>query len=169
MHTFVSIFRRSEKQFRKERADRLLVPTLFIMVFTQAAFSLVYFAPMDSTCLAHYHHNATKWTPSCLTWWGTVGNTNESSWSRKLVELYVYPSPQQGWFCLYLFVYSHLLAFNFSNWHSKHGDNGLANPTCCGEDNCSILRKPFSLAARLLCCMNAVSYTHLTLPTICSV
>ena len=150
----ILIFRRSEKEFRRERVHRLLVPTLFVMGFTQAAYSLMYFVPMDSTCLAHYYHKAANSTPSCLTWWGSVGDISQPSYGRKLIELWIYPSPHQAWFCLYLFVYSQLLAFNFSNWHSKYGDNGPENPTCCGQDNCNIFQKPFSLAARLLCCMN---------------
>ena len=151
---FLLYSRRSEKEFRQERVHRLLVPTLFLMVCTQGMYSLMYFAPMDPACLAHYNNNATNSTPSCLTWWGSVGNGNQTSFASKLIGWFTYPSPQQAWFCLYLFVYSQLYAFNFSNWHPKYGDNGPENPTCCGQDNCSILRKPFSLAARLLCCMN---------------
>ena len=127
------------------------------MAFTQAVFALAYFAPMDSVCLAHYHHNVTNSTPACLTWWGTVTNaTDFSTYTHypSLFSLYTYPSPQQAWFCIYLFVYSQLLAFSFYNWHSKHGDSGPENPMCCGKEDCNLLKKPFSLAARLLCCMN---------------
>ena len=149
-------FRREENEYRKERFHRLLVPTLFLMYFTQAIFSLSYFAPMNSACLSHYHHNTTNSTPDCLTWWGEIKNSSNfpTSFVQKLVEMYRFPSPSQAWFCLYLFLYSQILAFNFYNWHSKHGDEGSEQPTCCGQQNCSILKKPFSLFARILCCMN---------------
>ena len=113
---------------------------------------------MNSGCLAHYNHNATNTTPSCLTWWGSVSNSSDFSttFGWKLVSLYFYPSPQQAWFCIYLFVYSQIMAFNFSNWHPKHGDDGPDHPTCCGKEYggiCGILKKPFSIMARVLCCM----------------
>ena len=126
------------------------------MVCTQAFYAIQYFAPMSPDCLAHYNHNATNSTPACLTWWGAVRNSSDFSTSFEwtLISQYIYPSPNQAWFCIYLFVYSQILAFSFTNWHSKHGDAGAEHPTCCGNDNCTLLKKPFSLVARLVCCMN---------------
>ena len=45
------------------------------------------------------------------------------------------------------------MAFNFSNWHSKNGENGSSQTMCCGKTNFSILKKPFSILAKALCCM----------------
>ena len=134
-------FRREENGYRKERFHRLLVPALFLMCFTGAIFSMSYFSPMSSkyymftqyiNCLSHYHHNATNSTPDCLTWWGEINNSSNfpTSFVQKLVEMYRLPSPSQAWFCLYLFLYSQILAFNFCNWHFKQGNDGPEQPTC---------------------------------------
>ena len=113
---------------------------------------MAYFAPMSSACLSHYHHNATKSTPKCLTWEGR--DNFPTSFIQKLVGIYRLPLPAQAWFCLYLFLYSKILAFNFNKWHSKHGDEGPEQATFCGQQNSSVLKKPFSNFARILCCMN---------------
>ena len=104
------------------------MPTVFLMHFTQAIFSLSYFAPMNAACLSHYHHNATNSTPDCLTWGGKIKNSSNfpTSYVQKLIEIYRHPSPSQAWFCLYLFLYSQIFAFHFCKWHSKHGDDGPA-------------------------------------------
>ena len=133
------------------------------MVYTQVFYVIDFFAPMSPPCLEHYHHKATNTTPGCLTWWGQVRyvpNVHSDFYSpfpttfgRKLLGLFIYPSPQQAWFCIYLFVYSQVMAFNFSNWHSKNGENGSSQTMCCGKTNFSILKKPFSILAKALCCM----------------
>ena len=140
-----------------------MVPALFLMVCTQAFYAIDFFAPMSPSCLEHYYHKATNTTPGCMTWWGKVRyvpNVDSDFYSpfpttfgRKLLELFIYPSPQQAWFCIYLFVYSQVMAFNFSNWHSKNGEDGSSQTMCCGKTNLSILKKPFSMLAKAVCCM----------------
>ena len=140
-----------------------MVPALFLMVCTQAFYAIDFFAPMSPSCLEHYYHKATNTTPGCMTWWGKVRydpNVHSDFYSpfpttfgRKLLELFIYPSPQQAWFCIYLFVYSQVMAFNFSNWHSKNGEDGSSQTMCCGKTNLSILKKPFSMLAKAVCCM----------------
>ena len=125
------------------------------MVCTQSFYAIDFFAPMSPSCLEHYNHKATNVTPGCLTWWGQVISMSPfpTTFGWKLLGLFIYPSPQQAWFCIYLFVYSQVMAFNFSNWHSKHGNNGSDHTMCCGKTNCSILERPFSILAKVLCCM----------------
>ena len=125
------------------------------MAFTQAFYAFQFYAPMSSDCLAHYNHNATNTTSPCLSWWGSVSNSSQfaTSFEWTLLGQYIYPSPSQAWFCIYLFVYSQIMAFSFSNWHTKHGDDGPDQPMCCGNSDCGLLKKPFSLAAKVLCCM----------------
>ena len=128
------------------------------MAVTQAFYAFRFYAPLSQDCLSHYYNNATNNTSPCLAWWGAIRNSENSSYfptsfELTLLEHYYYPSPQQAWFCIYLYVYSQLMAFSFSNWHTKYGDDGPEQPMCCGNSDCSLLRKPFSLAAKLLCCM----------------
>ena len=101
--------------------------------------------------------NKTNSTGFCLqfvstAWEKGTGLTTPYVWN--LVVFFISPFSHQAWFNLYLFLYAQILAFNFSNWHAKHGDDGPTKPTCCGKENCNLLTKPFSLFARLLCCMN---------------
>lgn len=128
------------------------------MGITQAFYAFRFYVPLSPECLAHYNHNATNTTAPCLAWWGSISNTTNfpTSFEWTLLEKYFYPSPQQAWFCIYLFVYSQLLAFSFANWHTKHGDDGPEQPTCCGRTYgglCGFLKKPFSLISQVLCCM----------------
>ena len=128
------------------------------MAVTQASYAFRFYAPLSPDCLTNYNHNATNETSYCLAWWGSIRNGSyfATSFEMTLLEHYFYPSPQQAWFCIYLYVYSQLLAFSFSNWHTKHGDDGPDQPTCCGRSNggcLSLLKKPFSLVTQILCCM----------------
>ena len=150
--------RRSEAEYRKERVHRLLVPALFLMVCTNPFYAVQFFAPMSSSCLEHYYHNATNKTADCLTWGGQVKSDSffPTSFGRKLLGRFLHPDDfnySQAWFCVYLFVYSQIMAFNFSNWHSKNGVDGFNSPMCCGKTNLDILKKPFSRLAKSLCCM----------------
>jgi hypothetical protein len=132
---------------------RLLVPALFLACCTKVVFLVSYFAPTKFDCAESYAENKTNSTGSCLQFLHKATGLN-TPYVWKFVARGITPVFAQAWFNLYLFLYSQLLAFNFSNWHSKHGDDGPAQPTCCGKETCNLLLKPFSLFARLLCCMN---------------
>ena len=88
------------------------------MTCTRGFYAMQFFAPMNSDCLAHYHKYANNATDKCLTWWGSVSISNDfaTSFGWRLLETYLNPSPHQAWFCIYLFVYSQLMASMFSNY-----------------------------------------------------
>ena len=135
------------------------------MACAQAIYSIAYFAPLDAACLQHYHNNATNTTPPCLSHWsdmGMIGTANKTSYIAYLVKPFVYPSPQQAWFCVYLFVYSQILAFSFSNWHPRFGANGPEAPSCCGSETCLVSKKPFSLFSKVICCMGVCCFLPAT-------
>ena len=136
---------------------RLLVPALFLACCTKVVFLVSYFAPTKFECMESHVENKTNSTGFCLqfvstAWEKGTGLTTPYVWN--LVVFFISPFSHQAWFNLYLFLYAQILAFNFSNWHAKHGDDGPTKPTCCGKENCNLLTKPFSLFARVLCCMN---------------
>ena len=153
------IFRRSVEEYKLERVHRLVVPTLFVFICA-LPFAIEYFAPMNSACLQHFYGNATNSTPPCRTWLGIFERmknlpeplTNHSSLPISFLDLviqrYRFPFPAQAWFCMYLFIYSKIFAFSFNNWHSKHGDEGPDQVTCCRRQ-----MKPFSLTTRIFCCL----------------
>ena len=71
--------RRSEREFRKERVHRLLVPWL-VLVLTNGVYSINYFSPSPPP--------------------------TSTTFSVFLMSSYVRPSAGQGWFLLHLFLYS---------------------------------------------------------------
>ena len=75
---FHALNRRSEREFRKERVHRLLVPWL-LLVLTNGVYSVTFVAPHSP--------------------WSTT-------FSEFLMSKYLIPSAGQGWFLLYLFIYS---------------------------------------------------------------
>ena len=75
---FHALNRRSEREFRKERVHRLLVPWL-LLVLTNGVYSVTFVAP-HSPC--------------------------STTFSEFLMSKYLIPSAGQGWFLLYLFIYS---------------------------------------------------------------
>ena len=97
------------------------------MVFTQSLFAFACFAPKG--------------------FW-----TAYSFW-RTFIGIYMTPVFNQAWFCIYLFCYSQLLTFSFWNWHTNQGDDGPEQPSCCGNDIFGLLKKPFSVLTKILCCM----------------
>merc|ERR1719334_1852607 len=54
---YLSLQRRSVKEYRLERVHRLVVPSLFLCVCS-LLFAIIYFAPMNSACLQHFYGNA---------------------------------------------------------------------------------------------------------------
>ena len=77
--SYHALQRRSEREFRKERVHRLLVPWL-VLVLTNGAYSIIYFAPSPPPA--------------------------STTLSAFLMSTYVLPITNQGWFLLHLFLYS---------------------------------------------------------------
>ena len=128
-----------------ERVHRLLVPTLFIMVVTQGFYAFLYFAPKNNNCLAFNDSNATHGMTSCSLQNGSdIHNGTGDSFERTLLNKYLRPRSHQAWFCIYLFVYSQLMASFFSNWHTKHKEASSQDPTCCGKNCFEPMKKRFS-------------------------
>ena len=128
-------FRRTIKEYRKERVHRLLVPSIFLSICNPVFFAMTYFAPLNSACTEYFYQNATNKTPPCLTLWGILQHLPEkpfipftdrrTSFMDMLIFYYRNIGSlgfAQAWFCIYLFAYSQILAFHFNKWHSKHGD-----------------------------------------------
>ena len=74
-----ALHRRSEREFRKERVHRLLVPWL-VLVLTNGVYSIIYFSPSPPPA--------------------------STTLSAFLMSTYVLPITNQGWFLLHLFLYS---------------------------------------------------------------
>ena len=142
-------FRRNIKEYRKERVHRLLVPAIFLSICNPVFFAMTYFAPLNSACTEYFYQNATRNTPQCLTWWGTLHHGPDRPTSFMDMLIFYYRSIghygfAQAWFCIYLFAYSQVLAFNFDKWHSKHDDIVSEQVSCCGRQS-----NPFSKKIRI--------------------
>ena len=92
---FHALNRRSEKEFRKERVHRLLVPYL-VLVLTNGVYSITFLAPRpEPTVYPIPSHPIT--------------------YSEWLMLQYVGFSAGQGWFCLTLFIISQVKR-TYMNW-----------------------------------------------------
>ena len=148
------------KEYKLERVHRLVVPSLLVMVCA-LPFAIAYFAPMNSACLQRFYGNATNSTPPCRSWPGLDELleklpepirdhiTMPTSFLDMVIQGYRFPNPWQAWFCIYLYLYSKIFAFSFNNWHSKHGDDGPEQASCCRRQ-----MKPFSFTTRIFCCLS---------------
>ena len=100
--SFHALNRRSEKEFRKERVHRLLVPYL-VLVLTNGVYSITFLAPRS------FYLNP---SPS----------TTYSEW---LMYHYVVFSAGQGWFCLTLFIFSQVNKTNENCTYAFYSQNSL--------------------------------------------
>ena len=108
---FYALYRRSEQQFRDERTHRLLVPWL-LLACLNGVYSITYFAPLTPFCQQYYEHgkvindNDLPWK-YCETFWK---HTKNDTYPEYLLKHYLGPpNAGQGWFLLYLFIYSQVL------------------------------------------------------------
>ena len=77
------------------------------------------------------------------------------------------PSPHQGWFLCYLFVYSQLLVHLFISVHPNHQVKSKQINIICllictqiffQEDNLSCIKRPFSKPVQFFTCLNFFGY-----------
>jgi len=127
---FYALYRRSEKQFRDERTHRLLVPW-FLLAILNGLYSITYFAPRTPFCEQYYEHGTViddyglEWK-YCETF---VKYTQNETYPEYLMKHYLGgPNSGQGWFLLYLFIYSQVFARIFICWHPAHTTSPIA---CC--------------------------------------
>lgn len=118
---YLALFRRTERQFRTERVHRLLVP-YFVLCLQNGVYSVTFLAPRTPFCDAFYHgrnvtNNSLPWS-YCETFWKPTANT---TYLQHLTRMYTGPpNSGQGWFLLYLFLYSQAAAHLLVLWHPAH-------------------------------------------------
>ena len=104
-------YRRSKKEYHKERVHRLVTPALFNMCFTSVIDSCFYFPHP----FIHPLKNLQK------------------GFIRSYQDIYSEPPLRQCWFLFYLYCYSMLLLPIFDKYHPKH-----RNGKCLNGSNSSI-------------------------------
>ena len=84
---YFALFRRTERQFREERAHRLLVPWLLLCLFNDA-YSVTWLAPLTPNCEAAYRGetinsstSGVQWS-KCETYWPL--NENTTFWQVRI-------------------------------------------------------------------------------------
>ena len=108
---FYALYRRSERQFREERIHRLLVPWL-LLASINGIYSISFFAPRTPFCEQYYEHgqvidNLTLPWDYCETY---RKYTKDETFLEYLMKHYIgKPEAGQGWFLLYLFLYSQVV------------------------------------------------------------
>ena len=108
---FYALYRRSERQFREERIHRLLVPWL-LLASINGIYSISFFAPRTPFCEQYYEHgqvidNQTRPWDYCETY---RKYTKDETFPVYLMKHYIgLPEASQGWFLLYLFLYSQVV------------------------------------------------------------
>jgi len=127
---FHALYRRLEKQFRDERTHRLLVPWL-LLASLNGVYSIAFFAPRTPFCEQYYQHG--KVTDNQTLPWDYCKMekkyTKNETFPEYLMKHYVgKPDAGQGWFLLYLFLYSQVFARIFICWHPAHT---TSTTTCC--------------------------------------
>jgi len=124
---FFGLKKRDENQFRMERVHRLLVPAIFLSLTSSFSTGLNYFSKLSPNCqeFSEFKNVSLKtgsgysWT-HCEMYNPVRGN---ESYSQYLKELFLpFPSPSQGWFLCYLFVFSQTFAPLFLLVHPDHQD-----------------------------------------------
>ena len=113
------------------------------MGFTKGLFAFQFLAPMDSDCWELYHKNKAVTTKRCLSWWGSVFNSNHyvGSFGLRVLEDLLRPHPHQAWFCIYLFVYSQIMAKSFSDFQKSLSYEEVEEGICIGNDGPSQTNK----------------------------
>merc|ERR1712123_479537 len=144
---YFALFRRTRKQFREERAHRLFVPWLLLCLL-RGVYSVTWLAPLTPNCEAAYRGDEINSTTAGVQWSHCehyVVLTENTTFIQYLQDQYtwpMFPSAGQGWFLLYLFVYSQVLTNLLFLWHPSHGPEE--------NSNCS---PPYSRVTKLLGCM----------------
>ena len=113
------------------------------MGFTKGLYAFQFLAPMDSDCWELYHNNKAATTKICLSWWGSASNLNHyvGSFGLRVLETLLRPHPHQAWFCIYLFVYSQIMAKSFSDFQKSPSDEEVEKSICIGNDGPSQAKK----------------------------
>ena len=91
---YFALFRRSESEFRRERAHRLLVPWL-LLCLCNGLYSVSFLAKLSPNCeAAYYGRNSTNpyWT-HCETYWQTKENKTYPQVTSLVTPLLPAPSP----------------------------------------------------------------------------
>ena len=111
---FYALYRRSEQQFRDERTHRLLVPWL-LLASLHGVYSIAFFAPRTPFCEQYYEHGKVTYNES-LPWSYCEMEqkyTKNVTFPEYLMKHYTgKPDAGQGWFLLYLFLYSQVVQRN---------------------------------------------------------
>ena len=133
--SYFALFKRTEQQYRDERVHRcgrihvigittnhtisvyflvrLLVPFL-VLALLNGVYSVSYLAPLTPNCEASFHGENSSavlaWS-HCETYWQ---KTENSTFPQYLAQHYggYGPNSGQGWFLLYLFVYSQVVLYS---------------------------------------------------------
>ena len=116
---FYALYRRSEQKFRDERTHRLLVPWFFLAILN-GVYSITFLAPRTPFCDQYYEDGEVyddyglPWK-HCETFWKY---THNETYPEYLMKHYLGgPNAGQGWFLVYLFIYSQVL-IKTSHLHS---------------------------------------------------
>lgn len=119
MSIYYAMNKRDDTTFRLERFHRLLIPALSIMALTQFFFVTLYAAKLTGICLFYREGIIDKKDSfNCLMFNKIGPNDTLGSFVRQFFRpIPGAPSPHQGWFLVYLFFYSQILAGIFYLWH----------------------------------------------------
>ena len=151
---YFALFRRTELKFREERLHRLLVPA-FTLAVTSLTYSLIFFAPLAENCKQYYQgvkeFNSSLPYKNCEMFYKFTKNDTFKDFMKRIYLPFA--SPHQGWFLIYLFTFSQLLATWFSTFHPNHNGDEMSGPDCCGQKT-SCCSKPFSLATKIFGCFH---------------
>jgi len=150
---FFGLKKRSESQFRNERVHRLMIPAIFLSLTASFCISADWAAILSPNCQEYYDTgnvvskndtDAIVWD-HCAMFFKFTSNTTYWEHLRNMFQ--PVPSPHQGWFLCYLFVYSQLLVHLFISVHPNHQ-----------EDNLSCIKRPFSKPVQFFTCLNFFGY-----------
>jgi len=149
---FFGLKKRSEKEFRLERVHRLLVPAFFLSLTASFPISLDFFAKLSPNCeelfvngsVAKKEEDELDWQHCAMFY----GFTKNETYGQHLKRFFTpVPSPHQGWFLCYLFVYSQLLVHLFLVVHPNHQENKVG-----------CFSKPYNKIVQIFCCCNFFGY-----------
>jgi len=120
---YYALFRRSEKQFREERAHRLFVPWL-VLCLLNGVYCITWVAPLTPNCEAAKSGDKVNSSVSGMVWSHCENYqviTVNTTFSQYLLDHYAGPpNAGQGWFLMYLFFYSQVLCRWLCMWHPSH-------------------------------------------------
>ena len=138
---FFGLKKRNENQFRGERIHRLLVPALFLSLTSSFFNGLDYYSKLSPNCQKFSEFKNISRT-ECEMFYPVRENETYGEYVRKM--FLPVPSPSQGWFLCYLFVFSQLFTPLFLLVHPNHQD----------DEKFGCLKKPLSRIMQVICCIN---------------